>query len=58
MSRVEPPNSTPEAPESVRKECLLTSPGPPMTIEQQLREMNAALLVSSARQHELTELAQ
>ena len=30
----------------------------PMTMEQQLREMNEALLVSSVRQHELTEQAQ
>ena len=32
--------------------------GPPMTTEQQLREMNEALLVSSVRQHELAEQAQ
>jgi hypothetical protein len=35
----------------------MTSTGPPMTIEQQLREMNEALLVSSVRQHELAEQA-
>ena len=32
--------------------------GPPLTLEQQLREMNEALLLSSIRQHELTELAE
>ncbi len=32
--------------------------GPPLTIEQQLREMNEALLLSSIRQHELTEQAE
>ena len=31
---------------------------PPMNIEQQLREMNDALLVSSVHQHELTEQAE
>ena len=32
--------------------------GPPMTTEQQLREMNEALLISSVRQHELAQQAQ
>ena len=36
----------------------MKSTGAPMTMEQQLREMNEALLVSSVRQHELTEQAQ
>ena len=36
----------------------MTSTGPAMTIEQQLREMNDALLVSSVRQHEMAEQAQ
>ena len=33
----------------------MTSTGPPMSMKQQLREMNQALLVSSVRQHELAE---
>ena len=36
----------------------MKSTGKPMTMQQQLREMNEALLVSSVRQHELTEQAQ
>src|SRR5450432_3052002 len=36
----------------------MTSTGSPNPVEQQLREMNEALLVSSVRQHELTEQAQ
>ncbi|MGZ8424702.1 MAG: hybrid sensor histidine kinase/response regulator [Candidatus Binatia bacterium] len=36
----------------------MKSTGTPMTMEQQLREMNEALLISSVRQHELTEQAQ
>jgi PAS domain S-box-containing protein len=36
----------------------MTSTGPPTTLEQQLREMNAVLLVSSICQHELTEKAE
>ena len=36
----------------------MPSTGLPMTIEQQLREMNEALLLSSIRQHELTEQAE
>ena len=34
------------------------STGPSITMEQQLREVNEALLVSSVRQHELTERAE
>ena len=41
-----------------RKENEMKSTNAPMTSEQQLREMNEALLVSSVRQHELTEQAQ
>ena len=36
----------------------MKSAGAPMTMEQQLREMNEALLISSVRQHELTAQAQ
>jgi len=36
----------------------MKSTGEPTTMEQQLREMNEALLISSVRQHELTEQAQ
>jgi PAS domain S-box-containing protein len=36
----------------------MKSTGAPMTMEQQLREINEALLISSVRQHELTEQAQ
>jgi hypothetical protein len=36
----------------------MKSPGTPITVEQQLLEINEALLVSSVRQHELTEQAQ
>ncbi len=36
----------------------MKSTGTPMTMEQQLREINEALLISSVRQHELTEQAQ
>ena len=36
----------------------MKSTAPPPTVEQQLREMNEALLVSSVRQHELAEQSQ
>jgi PAS domain S-box-containing protein len=36
----------------------MTSTAPALTIEQQLRELNDALLVSSVRQHEMAEQAQ
>jgi PAS domain S-box-containing protein len=36
----------------------MKSTGEPTTMQQQLREMNEALLISSVRQHELTEQAQ
>ena len=36
----------------------MKSTGEPTTMEQQLREINEALLISSVRQHELTEQAQ
>ena len=36
----------------------MKSTSPPLSVEQQLREMNEALLVSSIRQHELTEQAE
>ena len=37
---------------------MTNTAAPDATIEQQLREMNDALLVSSVRQHEMTEQAQ
>ena len=36
----------------------MKSASSPLNIEQQLREMNEALLISSVHQHELTEQAQ
>src|SRR5665648_113652 len=36
----------------------MTSTSPATTIERQLREMNDALLVSSVRQHEMTDQAE
>ena len=52
MSRVELPNP-------IRTERVpYDEHRPPMTIEQQLREMNEARLVSSVRQQELAEQAQ
>ena len=41
-----------------RKENEMKSAGTPDDMEQQLREMNEALLISSVHQHELTEQAQ
>jgi hypothetical protein len=37
---------------------MASTAAPDATIEQQLREMNDALLVSSVRQHEMAEQAQ